>query len=174
MTESTFLPETWIDPRVELGESATHGQGLFAKELIRAGETVIIWGGIAYTEAELRAGKVPRGISYMFIDDGLILTGPDKAMDYYVNHSCDPNIWMADQVTVVARRDIQPGEELRGDYALWESEPESTLAPCACGTALCRGTVTGDDWQRPELQERYKGHFLPFLNRRIARMLGEG
>lgn len=69
---------------------------------------------------------------------------------------------------MVARRDIQPGEELRGDYAVWESEPEYVLVPCACGTALCRGTITGNDWQRPELQERYQGHFLPFLNRRIA------
>ncbi|HEY0735091.1 MAG TPA: SET domain-containing protein-lysine N-methyltransferase [Herpetosiphonaceae bacterium] len=173
MTQPTFLPETWIDPRVELGESATHGRGLFTTELIRAGETVIIWGGTPYTEAELRAGKVPRSISYSFIDDGLLLAGPADGLDYYVNHACDPNIWMADQVTVVARRDIQPGEELRGDYAVWESEPEFMLAPCACGTALCRGTVTGIDWQRPELQERYEGHFLPFLNRRIAQMRGQ-
>jgi SET domain-containing protein len=174
MTQSTFLPETWIDPRVELGESTTHGQGLFANKLIRAGETVIIWGGTPYTEAELRDGKVPRGISYSFIDDGLLLAGPADGLDYYVNHACDPNIWMADQVTVVARRDIQPGEELRGDYAVWESEPEYILTPCACGSSLCRGTVTGNDWQRPELQERYQGHFLPFLNRRIAEMRDEG
>lgn len=170
MTQPTFLPETWIDPRVELGISTTHGQGLFANALIRAAETVIVWGGTPYSEAELRAGKVPRGISYMCIDDGLLLAGPDDDMDYYINHSCDPNLWIADLVTVVARRDIQPGEELRGDYALWESEPEYMLAPCACGTALCRGLVTGNDWQRPELQARYRDHFLPFLNRRIAQM----
>lgn len=171
--ESTFLPETWIDSRIALGVSMIHGQGLFATELIRGGETVMIWGGTAYTEADLQEGRVPRNISYSFIDEGLLLTGPADGLDYYVNHSCEPNIWMADQVTVVARRDIQPGEELRGDYAVWESEPEFTLKPCACGSDLCRRTITGNDWQRRELQERYQDHFLPFLNRRIAQMSGK-
>jgi hypothetical protein len=75
---------------------------------------------------------------------------------------------MADEVTIIARRDIQPGEELHGDYALWESEPDYRLEPCACQSLLCRTTITGNDWMRPELQARYRGHFLPFLNRRIS------
>ena len=38
---------------------------------------------------------------------------------------------------------------------------------CACGTSLCRGRVTGEDWRNPELWERYAGHFSPYLERRI-------
>jgi hypothetical protein len=38
---------------------------------------------------------------------------------------------------------------------------------CRCGTALCRGQVTGQDWRRPELQERYRGYFSPYLQQRI-------
>jgi hypothetical protein len=79
---------------------------------------------------------------------------------------------MADNVTVVARRDIQAGEEITGDYAVWEGEPEYLLGPCECGSPLCRTVITGNDWMLPQLQERYAGHFLPFINQRIVQMQG--
>jgi hypothetical protein len=44
---------------------------------------------------------------------------------------------------------------------------------CGCGTALCRGQVTGNDWQLPELQARYEGFFSPYLQRRIDRLKQE-
>jgi hypothetical protein len=132
---------------------------------------VLIWGGDLYTEADLHAKKVPPGKwSYSMIDEGLFLFAPEDGWDYFVNHSCDPNIWMADEVTVVARRLIDPDEEICGDYAVWESTPTYIVEPCQCGSALCRTRFSGDDWKRPELQTRYKDHFLPYLNRRIARV----
>ena len=51
-------------------------------------------------------------------------------MEYFVNHSCDPNIWMQDDVTVVTRRDIARGEEIGGDYAVWEAGDGYVLEPC--------------------------------------------
>lgn len=165
MTRSAYLPATWFDPRLTLRASPIHGKGLFATDLIRAGETVMIWGGDLYTEEDLRNGRVKSGNwSYSIIDEGLYLFAPEDGLDYFVNHSCDPNLWMGDEVTVIARRDIQPDQEIRGDYAVWESEPEYVLQPCRCGSSLCRTTITGNDWMRPELQARYRGHFLPFIN----------
>ena len=38
---------------------------------------------------------------------------------------------------------------------------------CGCGAATCRGKITGEDWRRPELWKRYRGHFTPYLQRRI-------
>ncbi|WP_267900285.1 hypothetical protein [Kribbella turkmenica] len=35
-----------------------------------------------------------------------------------------------------------------------------------CGSALCCGVVTGEDWKRPELQARYGGHWIPALLRK--------
>ena len=72
-----------------------------------------------------------------------------------------------DEVTVVARRAIAAGEEITGDYAVWEAGDNYVLEPCNCGTNLCRGRITGGDWRRPELQKRYAGHFLPYIERRI-------
>ena len=76
---------------------------------------------------------------------------------------------MLDGRTVGARRDIAAGEELTLDYALFSSAPEWRME-CHCGSALCRRVVTGNDWRLPELQERYAGHFSPFINVRIAKL----
>ena len=161
-----YRPETWFDPRLATGPSPVHGTGLFANAPIRAGEVVMVWGGTAWTRAQLDAGEVPP-CSFSFIDDDLLLAGPEDGLDYFVNHSCDPSVWMADEVTVVSRRDIDPGEEITGDYALWESDDAYLVESCTCGAETCRGVVRGTDWQRPELQRRYAGHFLPYIERRF-------
>jgi uncharacterized protein len=38
---------------------------------------------------------------------------------------------------------------------------------CHCGTALCRGRTSAEDWRNRELQIRYAGYFSPYLQRRI-------
>jgi hypothetical protein len=83
------------------------------------------------------------------------------------NHSCDSNLWMRDALTLEARRDVAVLEEVTVDYALqtaveWEMK-------CRCGAASCRRVVRGSDERRPDVRERYAGHFSPFLDRRIAR-----
>lgn len=160
--------------------SPVHGRGLFALAPIRAGEAVIIWGGVVFTRAEVEAGKVAPG-SAGRIGEGVYLGSwagtYDRERDDrgdFINHSCDPNVWMQDEVTQVARREISAGEELSMDYSMIQEE-EDWVAPwvCQCGSALCRGRVRGTDWQREDLQRRYAGHFSPFINRRIeAQHLG--
>jgi uncharacterized protein len=76
----------------------------------------------------------------------------------------DANLWLQDEVTIVARRVIAQAEELTLDYALTTVEPYWQLdQPCHCGTAACRYIVTGNDWQLPDVQQRYQGHFAPFI-----------
>jgi uncharacterized protein len=169
-----YLPSTWFHPQLEVRDSPIHGKGLFAKTLIRKGETIMIWGGELYTRqqlADIRAGKLKVAeFSYSFIEEDVLMAAPDDGMDYFVNHSCDPAVWMVDNVTVVARRDIQAGEEITGDYSVWEADKDYLLETCSCGSPLCRGRISGNDWMRPELQERYEGHFLPYISRRIEQL----
>jgi len=67
----------------------------------------------------------------------------------------------------MAARDIEAGEEITTDYASYQSFPSYRLEPCTCGTALCRGRMTGNDWKMPELQQRYRGYFTPYIERLI-------
>ena len=160
----------WMDPRLEARPSPIAGRGLFACQHIRAGEPVARWGGIIYTRAEILSGKAdPRTIA--ILDEDLYLADPASsrpAEDYSINHSCDSNLWMEDAITLAARRDILPGEEATADYALWLYDADWVLDPCWCGSHLCRGRIAARDWLIAEVQQRYLGHFTPFLNRRIA------
>src|SRR5829696_2388454 len=117
-----YLSSTWFDPRLALAASPTHGQGIVASAAFAAGEPVMIWGGTLYSAADLAEGRVPGGVSYSIVADGQVLVGPADGMDYFLNHSCDPNVWMDDEVTMVARRPIAASEEILIDYALVESE----------------------------------------------------
>ena len=83
----------------------------------------------------------------------------------HLNHSCEPNLGLQGQIVYVALRDIAVDEELTFDYAMNDDEPGEML--CRCGTKSCRGTITGVDWKRPEIQRKYDGYFSWFIQRRI-------
>jgi hypothetical protein len=38
---------------------------------------------------------------------------------------------------------------------------------CNCGAAGCRKIITGRDWMRTDLQEKYKDYFSWYLERKI-------
>lgn len=161
-----FRSETWFDPRLEVAQSEIDGRGLFVTEDVDVGETLMVWGGSPYTIAQLSAGEVPAGVSYSEVDDDVILAGPADGLDYFLNHSCDPNSWMGEDLAVIARLHIPARTEVTINYSMVEGEASYRLVGCRCGAADCRGIVTGGDWKLPELRRRYRGHFLPFLERR--------
>lgn len=175
LAERNIPKEDWVSPKVEIKDSPLEGKGMFAKEPISEGEVVIKWGGTTiYTDEDIKLGRV-RPHSSAEIDEGLYLAGdpnqPSELTDF-TNHSCDPNLWMIDAITLAARRPIKTGEEITADYAMWEGDPDWRIRAitCNCGAELCRHQITGNDWKLPELQERYKGHFSPFINRRIEKL----
>jgi uncharacterized protein len=94
---------------------------------------------------------------------------PPGQLNHYGNHSCDPNLWWIDAYTLAARRPIAVGEEVTNDYVTSTGSADFTLA-CRCGSPLCRGIITGQDWRRPELQARYGDHWVPALLNRIRRI----
>jgi hypothetical protein len=165
----TYLKESWIDPRIETRQSSK-GMGMFATAPIKEGEIVTIWGGTVFTNEEKEKGLVKKYTASRLDEDhwlGSALDEPDVD-DQLLNHSCDPNIWMQDEVTFVARRDIEAGEEITADYSTWSIDENWVMdEECRCGSPLCRHRITGNDWKLPELQERYKDHFVPFINERI-------
>jgi hypothetical protein len=161
----------WFDHRLVMRASPVHGVGTFALDAIRAGERLIwVTGGIYYTLEDWQAGRVqldPEQYNESKIGDDLFVAAP-KSLYYYVNHSCDPNM-----LNDTAWRDIAAGEEITTDYAHGEANERVILETCACGTALCRGRITGRDWMIPELRQRYRGYFSPYIERLIRRTYGE-
>lgn len=164
-----FGRTSYIDPRVEVRPSEIHGKGVFATAPIRRGQVVAVWGGLLFDRAEVRAG-LAGPLGYAELEGGLYLGAPGstRGPDDLMNHSCDPNLWMQDAVTLTARRDINIDEELTVDYALFEADEDwSAQWDCSCGTLVCRRKITGKDWRLVDLQKRYARHFAPFILRRM-------
>src|SRR5512138_2267679 len=156
----TYLSQTWKDPRIEFRGSPIRGEGLFASEPIREGEVVVIVGGTVMSEAEFEAFQDTHSFyTFIQIDKHLYLVEDlriTRSTNGAMNHSCDSNTWMADEATLVARRDIAAGEELTVDYALFTTRSSWMLDNrCRCGSPDCRRVITGDDWMRKDVQDRY-------------------
>lgn len=176
MTNPPLIPpRSWLDPRVAVRRSPIAGLGWFATAAIAAGEVVARWGGTVITDADLIALEArweatgePYSCAALAEGQHLLQAADDPLR--YGNHSCDPNLWLRDATTEIARHDIAAGGGLTFDYALATATPWTM--PCRCGSPLCRHTITGDDWRDPALQARYRGHFSPFVEARIARRRG--
>src|SRR5690242_18822928 len=83
----------------------------------------------------------------------------------FSNHSCEPNIGVQGQIVFVAMRDIAAGEELTHDWAT--TDDDTYEMECHCGAATCRGIITGQDWRKPELQEKYRDYLSWYLLQKI-------
>ncbi len=160
---------SYLSPKLE-ARAAPHkgGMGVFACEPLQAGELLVVWGGDIFTYAQLMALPAEKRRHSVQVDEGLYQIGRLSNADY-VNHSCDPNAGIMGQISIVAMRDIAPGEEICFDYAMCDGSVYDEF-PCGCGAPHCRGHVTGNDWQIPELQARYAGYFSAYLERRIQRL----
>lgn len=144
------------------------GKGLFATQRIKKGEMVCVdkdYGRrIPVRDVAAQADPKVRDYYTRFgwqsgRDEFMIpLSMNEELVDasYFMNHSCDPTA-VAFGAVYIAFRDIEPGEEITYDYATTETHFDR-VPNCLCGTARCRKTITGQDWQLPELQHRYPPH----------------
>ena len=160
---------SFLSPKTIVKESRIHGRGLFARQTVAKGEIVAIKGGYILAastlcEVERRLGPAEIPVADGFFIGPLVELEREGAM-IFTNHSCDPNIGVQGQIVFVAMREIEAGEELTHDWAT--TDDDTYEMTCNCGTANCRGTVTGKDWRRRDLQERYRGYMSWYLQRKI-------
>jgi len=155
-------------------DGTIHGKGLVASAPIRSGE--VVWtmddGGRRVPCAEVATWppeeqEAFHWVAYQCSDSEMAVC---EGIERYMNHSCDPNTWWADDRTLVARRGIAAGEEVTYDYATTEIAVEWAMA-CACGSLHCRGLVTNHDYLDPAWQARYGDHLPSHVLRAIARAL---
>lgn len=162
------MAENFLTPLAEMRPAAGAGYGSYAIAPIPAGTIVAAFGGTLMDRATFDLQNPDRRSRSIQIDDDVFLLGPvEREPGDAVNHSCDPNCGMGGAAQVVAMRDIAVGEAITFDYAMADGSDYDEF-DCACGSATCRGRVSGNDWRREELQDRYAGYFAPYLTRRIA------
>jgi SET domain-containing protein len=170
----TQVQTTYLHPKAVVRYIAESDfYGVFAQEPIHQGELLTLaLGQLVHISQLPRYLQNPAVHLYQIEEEFFI--GPldldtPPGDPFYVNHSCEPNAVFHGAVALIARRDIVAGEQITIDYATCDGSPYDEFE-CQCGSALCRGRITGEDWRRPELWERYAGHFSPYLQRRIDRL----
>ena len=155
-----------LHPLVEVKDlGVIQGKGLIARGLIHKGEVVsklepdepmyLISEVLSWSQAE--QDKLMH-YAYQCSKTHVVNEQGDER---YMNHSCDPNTWWTDNDTMVARRDIQPGEEITYDYATTEITIPFEMA-CGCGSLKCRGVVTNRDYLNLDWQLEYGGYLPDF------------
>ena len=162
---------SYRSPKTTVKDSPIHGRGLFASEPIKKGEIVAIKGGAIFNRQTRDALEKTLGPAELPIAEDLYI-GPLSAEErdasmLFSNHSCAPNIGVRGQIVFVAMRDIAAGEELTHDWAMTDDEPDEM--ECRCGAVNCRKIVTGQDWRRKDLQEKYAGYMSWYLLEKIER-----
>jgi hypothetical protein len=160
-------PSSYLSSKLEGRPKADgSGNGIFVLEPIKKGELIAVFGGVVYDfDAFIRLPERERSLSIQVEDRHFLVPRPIGEGDY-VNHSCNPNAGLSGQIGLVAMRDIKIGEEACFDYAMSDTMHYDEFE-CTCGEAKCRQVITGDDWQKAELQKRYAGFFSPHVQRRI-------
>lgn len=165
---------SYISPKAAVKPSPIQGRGLFAVEPILRDEIVCVKGGHIFDRRRLEELAPRLGPAEIQIAEDLFI-GPVAEEEregsmIFSNHSCEPNICVRGEITFVALRDIAAGEELTHDWAT--TDDDGYEMECRCGAAVCRGTVTGQDWRRHDLQEKYGRRFSSYLLEKIGRLRG--
>jgi uncharacterized protein len=158
----------WLHPSVAVRPSPIAGRGLFATEDLAGGTVVSRLGGRLVDAPELRrlieesaAGRAPYVDSIVVAQDRHLVLEPGGD-NRFGNHSCDPNLGWVDEYTLATMADVPAGDELVNDYAMSTADAEYVLR-CHCPSYRCRQMVAGDDWRIPQLQSRYRGWWVPYV-----------
>jgi hypothetical protein len=166
--EKAMKVASYLSPKTSVKPSGIAGRGLYANAtLVR--EIVSVKGGHLIDRATLERHTAVVNDADMQIADDLFLA-PLTADEFegvmmFLDHSCEPNVGVQGQIVFVSLRDVAAGEELTIDYGTINHDTEPMA--CRCGTASCRGTITGEDWRRHDLQLKFGDHFAWHLLRRM-------
>jgi uncharacterized protein len=160
-------PSSYLSSKLEGRPKADgSGNGIFSLEPIKQGELMAVFGGVVYEwDTFIHLPERERSLCIQ-VEDRLFLVPRPIGEGDYVNHSCNPNAGLSGQIGLVAMRDIKVGEEVCFDYAMSDTTPYDEFE-CGCGQPNCRKFITGNDWQKPEIQKRYAGFFSPHVQRKI-------
>jgi len=143
--------------KVYIKTSLQHGKGVFANNRIIAGETILIFSGPLLSRTEVHE------------EDYHLQVGTDQYLgasgeaDDYVNHSCEPNAGFRDGLMLIARRTIEPEEEITWDYSTAIDEEDFPGFACHCGTPTCRNIVHSFRHLDPDIQLQLRDWLLPYL-----------
>jgi hypothetical protein len=155
---------------VASGDGSIHGVCLVTTRRIEKGGLVWELDEPMYTwkEVESWSEERRRDFDWYGFQCGVDRYSSPQGLSREMNHSCDPNTWWSGSTSLVARRDIEAGEEITYDYSTTDVDHVFEME-CSCGGPLCRGTISNRDYLDPEWQKRYGTNLPPHVLAAIER-----
>lgn len=147
--------------KYQIKGNATAGYGIYAQQRLSAGEEVFTGEGrsqrlITRRFVEKHWDKeqqsVFRRYAYPVSDEVFLLWDDEPSGWAPQNHSCNANT-QYDGLNIIALRNIEQGEELTLDYAVFLDEHMEPFT-CRCQSPNCRGRISGTP--RNSITEREK------------------
>lgn len=132
----------YLNKKTNVKTSPVHGLCRYAVKKIDKNDIVFVIGGIAKRPSESGWHKG------LLIDEDLVIDLPvNSEYEAFINHSCNPNVYIDGQVVFRALRDIEEDEFITVDYGTFMLTKKPYITDCKCGSQNCRGTVTGNDYK---------------------------
>lgn len=160
---SSLQPDQSGNVAYEVRRSDIHGNGVFARRRIEAGECIVEYTGerITADESAERAEKSGGPINHTFffsLADGNVIDGGSGGNDSrFINHACEPNCEAYEEdgrVFIYSLHEIEQGDELYYNYALIYEERHTPavkkLFACRCGAPSCTGTMLAPKKRAPK------------------------
>lgn len=128
------------------------GQGLYAKKNIKMGENILKFTGaiIDFNKAVLKAPGYEGDPLQISKSIYVNLQPPGR----FVNHSCEPNAGIKNDIELVALRNIKVGEEIYFDYSTTMDE-DYWVMQCGCGSTNCRKVIKDFKYLPSHIKRKY-------------------
>lgn len=126
-----------------VSKSSIQGKGFFCKELIKEGELIFTSKGIKTLNrsTSIEDAQITHKHS-ISIDEKIIHCPLPNDPLRFINHSCNANCYVRNEVRFYAKKTIYPGEEITIDYSFVDADIYWRMPDCACGEKNCRKLIT--------------------------------
>jgi uncharacterized protein len=142
--------------KIYLGKSKINGAGIFPSESILKGDFVVFLRGKKISKIYNHKKDNQLCKNWFGIGKNLWID-PEFPLSC-INHSCDPNLGMANRFKFIAIKNIKKDEELVFDYSICEEEKEWEMK-CHCGSEKCRKVIKSIQYLPKETYRKY----LPYI-----------
>ena len=149
--------------KVELRDTK-FGKGLFAKELILAGEEIASFDGKIFNGID----PIEEENCYHAIQTSQFVLIESAGFARFANHSCEPNCGIKKLINITSMRDIMPNEEIMWDYEMTEDiwtdiNSQVYFMDCKCGSSICRKKIGSYRNMPQNIRNKYKGFISEWL-----------
>ena len=139
--------------------SAIAGRGLFTAKTIEPGECILRFEGERISH-EYTPEFAKIGSNWIGVGDREWIIPSSESPVLFLNHCCEPNVFINEQQEVIAAQVITAHSELLLDYSSTELDPFWTMR-CTCNHPTCRKLIKSFVYLSAVKQLKYKPYISP-------------